>query len=97
MTLGTLAEVERVAPPSITKVVAKLVTENLVARSVDLHDRRVVNIATTERGAALMSESRRRKTAWLASRIAQLDLDQQRRLAGALDVLDQLVLAQDAS
>ncbi len=97
LTLGCLAELERVAPPSITKLVAKLVADGLVVRMVDAHDRRIVRIATTEKGAELMAESRRRKTAWLASRIAQLDLDQQRRLADALDVLDHLVLAEDAS
>lgn len=94
LTLGDLAEVERVAPPSITKVVAKLVADGLVVRSADPHDRRIVRIATTEAGAALMAESRRRKTAWLAARIAHLDGDQRRRLAAALDVLDHLVVAE---
>ncbi len=94
LTLGNLADVERVAPPSITKVVAKLVADGLVVRSVDSQDRRIVYIATTEKGEALMSESRRRKTAWLASRIAQLDEEQQRCLVDALDVLDHLALAE---
>lgn len=95
LTLGTLAEVERVAPPSVTKVVAKLVADGLVVRSVDAHDRRIVHITITDRGAALMAESRRRKTAWLASRIARLDPDQQERLIAALDVLDVIVLAEE--
>jgi hypothetical protein len=34
---------------------------------------------------------RRRKTAWLTARISQLDADRQRRLADALDVLDELI------
>ncbi len=42
-----------------------------------------------------MAESRRRKTAWLASRIARLDPDQQERLIAALDVLDVIVLAEE--
>ena len=96
LTLGRLAELERVAPPSVTKVVAKLVADGLVVRSADPEDRRIVHIAVTEQGAELMAESRRRKTAWLASRIAQLDGDQQRRLADALDVLDHLTLAAEA-
>ncbi len=50
LTLGTLAEVERVAPPSVTKVVAKLVADGLVVRSVDAHDRRIVHITITDRG-----------------------------------------------
>lgn len=95
LTLGRLAELERVAPPSITKLVAKLLADGLVVRTVDPQDRRIVHIATTDRGAKLMAESRRRKTAWLASRIGRLDDDQQRRLADALDVLDCLVLSEE--
>ncbi|MBW3580137.1 MAG: MarR family transcriptional regulator, partial [Actinobacteria bacterium] len=88
LTLGTLAELESVAPPSITKLVAKLVADGLVVRSVDARDRRIVHISVTARGAALMSESRRRKTAWLAKRIGRLDPEQQGRLSAVLDVLD---------
>ncbi len=47
-------------------------------------------MATSEKGVALVAESRRRKTAWLAGRIGTLEPDQQRRLADALDVLDAL-------
>lgn len=91
LTLGTLAELESVAPPSITKLVAKLVADGLVVRSADARDRRIVHISVTARGAALMSESRRRKTAWLAERIGRLDPEQQGRLSAVLDVLDHLV------
>lgn len=91
LTLGHLAEIERVAPPSVTRLVAKLVSEGLVARTVDPEDRRIAHVATTKAGAELMAESRRRKAAWLAARIEALDGDQQRRLADALDVLDALV------
>jgi DNA-binding MarR family transcriptional regulator len=90
LTLGALADHERVAPPSVTKLVARLEADGLVARSHDDGDRRVTWVATSEKGVALVAESRRRKTAWLAGRIGTLDTDQQRRLAEALDVLDAL-------
>lgn len=90
LTLGQLAEHERVAPPSITKVVTKLEADGLVARTPDPADRRVARMTTTPAGAALVTESRRRKTAWLTARIRELDTDQRARLAAALDVLDQL-------
>jgi DNA-binding MarR family transcriptional regulator len=90
LTLGALAEREGVAPPSITKVVHALEEQGLVARTGDPEDRRVTRVATSEAGDRLLIESRRRKTAWLAGRIGQLDADQQRRLADALDVLDLL-------
>ena len=90
MTLGALAEYERVAPPTITKIVAKLEGDGLLARTVDPHDRRVARVAVTDTGDVLLAEARQRKTAWLSGRIAQLDADQRRRLADALDVLDTL-------
>jgi DNA-binding MarR family transcriptional regulator len=94
LTLGALAEHERVAPPSITKVVAKLEADGLVTRTADPTDRRVARVATTPAGAELIAESRRRKNAWLAERIHELDDDQRERLAAALEVLDQLTTAE---
>ena len=91
LTLGALAEHERVAPPSITKVVSKLECDGLVTRSADPADRRVCHVAISPTGEALLEEVRRRKTAWLTARISQLDADRQRRLADALDVLDELI------
>src|SRR2546423_13957529 len=91
LTLGALADHERVAPPSITKVVSKLECDRLVVRTPDPGDRRVCRVAISPEGTALLEESRRRKTAWLTARINELDPDRQRRLADALDVLDELI------
>lgn len=90
LTLGMLAEHERVAPPSVTKIVAKLEAAGLVTRTTDPADRRIARVATSPRGAALIAESRRRKTAWLTARIDGLGPEERRRLAAALDVLDML-------
>src|ERR1044071_3381282 len=70
LTLGALAEHERVAPPSITKVVSKLECDGLVTRQPDPDDRRVCRVAISPEGAALLDEVRRRKTAWLTARIS---------------------------
>ena len=91
LTLGALADHEKVAPPSITKVVAKLESIGLVARAVDPGDRRFVRVALTDAGRALLEESRQRKTAWLTSRIRELGPGDRDQLAAALDVLDALV------
>ena len=90
LTLGALADHERVAPPSVTKVVAKLEERGLVARRVDDADRRVVHVSTTEAGRVLLGEVRQRKDVWLAARLADLDDDQRTRLIAAFDVLDEL-------
>src|SRR3989442_1480219 len=73
LTLGALAEHERVAPPSITKVVTKLECDGLVTRSPDPADRRVCRVAISPAGSALLEESRLRKTAWLTARISELE------------------------
>jgi DNA-binding MarR family transcriptional regulator len=90
LTLGALADHERVAPPSITKVVAKLEERGLVTRCADPADRRVAHVSTTPPGDALLADVRQRKDVWLAARLAGLDDDQRARLAAALDVLDEL-------
>jgi DNA-binding MarR family transcriptional regulator len=94
LTLGALADHERVAPPSITKVVAKLEASGLVHRVASDADRRVALVSTTRAGDALLAESRQRKNVWLADRLAALDDDQRARLAAALDALD-LLTTQD--
>lgn len=95
ITLGALADQERVAPPSITKVVAKLEADGLVERTPDAIDGRVCHVSTTRAGRTLVEESRRRKTNWLAGRLHELGPDAQARLAGALDVLDAILLTED--
>jgi DNA-binding MarR family transcriptional regulator len=90
VTLGALAEHERVAPPTVTKAVAKLEVAGLVQRRLDPADRRVARVFTTAKGNALLARVRQRKNAWLASRLAGLDAEQLGRLAAALDVLDAL-------
>jgi DNA-binding MarR family transcriptional regulator len=89
-TLGQLADHERVAPPSITRVVEKLVERGLVVRVPDPVDRRVTRVFITPAGGTLLAEVRARKDLWLASRLAGLDDDQRARLGAALDVIDVL-------
>ena len=72
LTLGRLAELERVTPPSITRIVAALEGEGLVRRETDSGDRRVSRVSITEAGAALVQRSRTRKTAFIAERLAEL-------------------------
>jgi DNA-binding MarR family transcriptional regulator len=81
-----------VAPPSITKVVDKLVEAGYVVRVPDSADRRVTRVSITAAGARLLADVRARKDLWLASRLAELDDDERDRLAAALDVIDSLTL-----
>src|SRR3954471_2175772 len=90
VTLGALAEYERVAPPTVTKVVTKLEADGLVARTTDAADRRVARVEMTRHGDAVLATIRRRKNEWLAARLAALDPGDRARLCDALDVLDAL-------
>jgi DNA-binding MarR family transcriptional regulator len=90
LTFGALAEHERVSPPTVTRVVGKLEADGLVERAVDPDDGRIWRVSTTPAGDALLAEIRKRKNAWLAARLAQLDDEQRARLADALDVLELL-------
>ena len=96
MTLGHLADHERVAPPSVTKVVDKLEERGLVVRVPDALDRRVTRVSTTPAGEALLADVRARKDLWLAAQLAHLEPDQRARLDAALDVLDVLTAREEA-
>jgi len=96
LTLGELATCEQVAPPTITRVVARLEEQGLVTRRIDRDDRRVARVELTARGKRQLESDRKRRVAWLASRLGELDADERDRLAAALDVLEQLASAPQA-
>jgi DNA-binding MarR family transcriptional regulator len=91
LTLGDLAASERVAPPTITKIVDKMEKAGLVQRTAHAVDRRVSLVGITELGAARLDEFRSRRTAWLSARLDELDADDVALLAGATDVLERIV------
>lgn len=90
LTLGELAERERVAGPTITKVIGVLHARELVSKTTDPDDRRYVRVELTATGAALVERSRARKNAWLARRLRELPPDDIERLAAVTDLLERL-------
>ena len=90
LTLGALAELEGVSPPTVTKVVNRLEDADLVQRALDPNDKRVCRVSTTDAGESLLDASRERKTAWLAERLSALDAEQLAHLTAAALVLEQL-------
>ena len=93
LTLGELAALEQVAPPTITKVIGKLAAAGLVDRIADPADRRICRVALSPRGRRQLDTNRSRRTAWLADRLAALDADDRARLARALDAIEHLTAA----
>src|SRR5689334_17631735 len=91
LTLGELATIEQVAPPTITKVVAKLEDRGLVEREADPGDRRVTRVALSQLGHRWLETDRRRRHEWLAARIDGLDARERSRLSAAVDALEALI------
>jgi DNA-binding MarR family transcriptional regulator len=91
ITLGELAAVEQVQPPSMTRIVARLEEAGLAVRVVDPDDRRVARVEITDAGRRTLADSRTRKTAFLATRVARLSPDERAALAAALPILEQLI------
>jgi DNA-binding MarR family transcriptional regulator len=90
MTIGDLAAVEKVQPPSMTRTVAALSARNLVQRSPHASDRRVVLVSLTEAAHEVIAESRRRKEAWLNHRLRELSPAQRQVLRDAAPILERL-------
>jgi DNA-binding MarR family transcriptional regulator len=94
--LKALAEAERISAPTATKVVDKLAEVDLVERLPHPDDRRVTLVSVTPAGHDLLAATRRHKTAWLATRLADLSPTDRSRLLDAVEVIEHLV-APDAA
>jgi DNA-binding MarR family transcriptional regulator len=90
ITLGELAAVEQVQPPSMTRIVARLEEYGYATRVVDPADRRVARAVITDAGRELLATSRTRKDAFLAMRVARLTDAERALLARAIPLLEQL-------
>lgn len=91
LTLGRLAEIERVQPPTVTRVVARLEEEGLVAREPDAHDKRVSRMSATPEGKRLIERARNRKNAYLAKQLRKLSPDEIVALTSVVGSLERLL------
>jgi DNA-binding MarR family transcriptional regulator len=88
LTIGELASLERVQPPTMTRIVAALEEQGLVVREVDARDRRFARLSISAVGKRLLERSRGRKNAYLARRMRGFtaeDLDTLERAAELLE------------
>jgi len=85
--LSALARAEQVTAPTMSKLVADLEAEGLVAKRADREDRRGVRIEVTPKGRALMEEGRRRRLALLSARMAKLSRAERAQLDAAIDLM----------
>jgi DNA-binding MarR family transcriptional regulator len=87
LTPRELADVERVQPPTMTKVVARLEEAGLVQRAPHPTDGRQVILSATERGRAVYAQFERSRDQWLAQQLAELTAAERETLAAAAQIL----------
>jgi len=86
-----LAELEGVSAPAMTAYVDRLEAAGLLARRRSDRDRRRVELQLTEEGHRVLRSARRRRTAWLASRLRRLDEEELASVDAALPALRRLL------
>jgi DNA-binding MarR family transcriptional regulator len=85
---GELAKVERIKPPTATRILRHLEEARLVERVKDPEDGRASILTATPDGRALLKRLRARKTAYLATRLDKLDAEDRRTLERAAELLE---------
>jgi DNA-binding MarR family transcriptional regulator len=91
--LGELARAERVAGPTMTRIIDALVQQRLAERRPDPVDRRAVRLAATDEGTRLMTRARDRRVDTIAAALRRLGPDQRQAVAAAAPLLDELAQA----
>ena len=97
LSLGALATIERIAPPSMTRIAARLEERGLVTRRVDPSDRRISRVLINQAGIDLLDETRTRRDAYLAARLQALSPKEQDLLSRALPLLERLAAEDPAT
>jgi DNA-binding MarR family transcriptional regulator len=90
-TLGELAAIEQVQPPTMTRIVASLQEAGVVTRVTDATDRRSARVECTLAGVRVLESIRTLKDAFLIQRITQLSLEEQSRATELVALLEHLL------
>ena len=91
-TLGELAAIEQVQPPSMTRIVANLADSGMVTREADASDRRSARVRITPAGTRALERMRTAKNAFLLRRLGDLSADEQRRAEELVGLLEHLLV-----
>lgn len=90
MTLGELAQRERVQPPSMTRTVNCLEEAGHVTRQPSETDRRQVLVSLTDKGRKTLLADRARRDEWLAQRLSELTDTERAALRAAAPILERI-------
>ncbi len=87
LTPRELADLERVQPPTMTKIVGKLEDRGLVARTPHPTDGRQVILAATDEGRAVYARNEQVRNEWLAVHLDRLTPEERDILARAAEIM----------
>ena len=90
LTVGELAALERVQPPSMTRTVNALESAGYVSRRAHETDGRQVVVSLSDTGRATLLADRARRDAWLAQRLRDLTPEERETLRRAAPLLERL-------
>jgi DNA-binding MarR family transcriptional regulator len=91
--VGELAAIERVQPPSMTRTVTCLEDGGYVVRSKHATDRRQVVVALSQKGEETLAADRKRRDVWLAQRLKELTPEERNLLRKAAPLIERLAHA----
>ncbi len=90
LTPRELSEAERVQPPTMTKIVAKLEERGLISRTPHPTDGRQVLLSPSDQGLAVLEDYQRVRDEWLAGKLAELTAVERETVARAAALLERL-------
>jgi DNA-binding MarR family transcriptional regulator len=85
-----LAQRERMSAPGMSKYIARLESAGLLSREA-LPDKRRVGIRLTEEGERVLRSVKKRRTAWLAARLRELEPRELHAIGAAVEPLARLL------
>ena len=88
--LGELAKVEQVRPPTMSRIVAGLVRAGLVHRG-KTEDGRRMRLEATAKGTRILQEGRRRRVESLAQALASLSSEDREKLSTLVGHLEEVI------
>ncbi|GAB7048863.1 MarR family winged helix-turn-helix transcriptional regulator [Catenuloplanes indicus] len=88
-----LADVERVQPPTMTKIIAKLEERGMVLREPHPTDGRQVILRTTAQGRQEYEQVQRAHNEWLADHLADLSAEDLETLHRAAEIMRRVARA----
>jgi DNA-binding MarR family transcriptional regulator len=89
-TLKDLAAAEQVRAPTMSRLVAEMEAAGLATKTDDARDRRVVRIAATAKGKALLEAGRERRLQALTAQVEGLSREKRECLRRAAEILVRL-------